>query len=117
MDYVLVFHKCKKYVFQRGPSWNFQSMLGNGLVPGGKEKDKARQAVKLTNPFGNDPEEEAPHDDLYNPTASVLRNSLETPPRCCILGTIAKSPGSRITILANENISNHAFQNNTRRLH
>ena len=37
--------------------------LGNGLIPGGKEKDKARQAVTPTNPFGNDPEGEEPHDD------------------------------------------------------
>ena len=40
-------------------------MLGNGLIPGGKEKDKARQAVfpTPTNPFGTDPEEGEPHDD------------------------------------------------------
>ena len=38
-------------------SWNFLSILGKGLIPGGKEKDKARQAVFLTptNPFGDDP--------------------------------------------------------------
>ena len=43
---------------------NFQSILGKGLIPGGKEKDNARQAVFLTptNPFGNDLEEEEPHD-------------------------------------------------------
>ena len=50
----------------RGLSLNFQSILGKGLIPGGKEKDKARQAVFLTptNPFGDDPEEEEPHDDF-----------------------------------------------------
>ena len=39
---------------------------GTGLIPGGKEKDKAHQAVFLTptNRFGNDPEEEEPHDDF-----------------------------------------------------
>ena len=43
--------------------------MGNGLIPGGKEKDKARQAVCLTptNPFGKDPEEEEPHDDYTVP--------------------------------------------------
>ena len=43
---------------------NFQSVLGNGWIPGGNEKDKARQAVSgtPTNPFGNDPEGEEPHD-------------------------------------------------------
>ena len=45
-------------------SWNFQSILGKGLIPGGKEKDKARQAVFLTptNPFENDQKVEEPHD-------------------------------------------------------
>ena len=32
-------------VFHGGRSWNFQSMLGNGLIPGGNERDKAHQAV------------------------------------------------------------------------
>ena len=55
--------------FHRGLSWNFQSILGNGLIPGGKEKDKACQAFFLTptNLFGNDPEEEEPHDEYTVP--------------------------------------------------
>ena len=62
----LHFTSAKKYVFQRGPSWNFQFMLGKGLIPGGIEKDKDRQAVFLTptNPCGNDPEEEALREDF-----------------------------------------------------
>ena len=50
----------------RGKSWIFQSFFGSGIIPGGKEKDRARQAVFLTplNPFGKDPEEEEkPHFD------------------------------------------------------
>ena len=38
----------KEHVFHRGLSWNYQSILGKGFIPGGKEKDKARQAVFLT---------------------------------------------------------------------
>ena len=55
----------RKYIFHRGLSLNFQSILGNGLIPGGEERDKDRQAVFLTptNPFGNDLEEEEPHDE------------------------------------------------------
>ena len=34
--------------FHRGCSWNVQSKLGSGLIPGGKESDKARQAVFFT---------------------------------------------------------------------
>ena len=65
MGYVFIPRNWKRYVFHTGLSWNFQSEMGSGLILGGKEKDKARQAVFLTptNPFGNDPEEEGPHDD------------------------------------------------------
>ena len=62
-------------------SWNFQSILGKGLLPGGKEKDKARQAVFLTptSPFADDPEEEEPHDDFRVPRkASMFRNGSMT---------------------------------------
>ena len=52
-------------MYHRGLSWNFQEILGQGLIPGGKEKDRARQALFLTptNHFGDDPEEEEPRDD------------------------------------------------------
>ena len=41
------------------------SFLAIGIIPGGKENDKARQAVFFThlNPFGNDLDEEKTHDD------------------------------------------------------
>ena len=43
--------------------------MGNGWIPGRKEKDKARQPVfpTPTNPFGNDLEEEELHDDYTVP--------------------------------------------------
>ena len=46
----------------RGCSWSVQSILGRGLIPGGKESDKARQAVFFTplNPCGENPDEENP---------------------------------------------------------
>ena len=55
-----------EHVYHRGPSWNYQSDLEYGLIPGGKEKDQYRQAVRLapTNLFRNDPKEEEPDDDL-----------------------------------------------------
>ena len=57
------------HIFHKGLSWNVQSILGKGLTPVGKEKDEARQAVFLTptNPFGDDLEEEEPHDDFTVP--------------------------------------------------
>ena len=69
MGYFLISQHWKKYLYQRGRSCDCQSVLDNGLIPWGKETDKARQAVFLTptNPFGNDPEEERAHDDLTVP--------------------------------------------------
>ena len=66
-------------------SSNFQSILGKGLLPGGKEKDKAPQAVFLTptSPLADDPEEEEPHDDFRVPQkASMLRNGSMTRTQC-----------------------------------
>ena len=61
MGYVFNPRNWKRYIFHRGFSRNFVH-IGNGLIPGGKEKDKARQAVFLTptNPFGHVPEQEEP---------------------------------------------------------
>ena len=65
MGYVFIPRNWKRYTLHRGRSWNNQSILGHGLIPGRKEKDKARQAVfpTPTNLFGYDPEEEELHDD------------------------------------------------------
>ena len=69
MGCVFIPRNWKRYIFYRGLSWNLQSTLGQGLVPGGKEKDKVRHAVFLTptNPSGDDLEEERPHDDFTVP--------------------------------------------------
>ena len=69
MEYTFIPHNWKEYIFHRGISWNFQSILGSGLIPGGKENDKARQAVFFTplDPFGDNPDEEKPHDDYTVP--------------------------------------------------
>ena len=119
MNYVSVRYKWKEYVFHRGVSWNFQSVLGKGLIPGGKEKDKARQTVfpTPTNPCGKDPEEETPHDDYTvrqkAPCVTTWKHNQDAVHWC----TIAKSPGSRNIILANKIICNHGIHNNTRRMH
>ena len=57
MNYTFIPHKWKEYIFHRGISWNFQSILVSGIIPGGKENDKARRAFFFTplNPFGDDP--------------------------------------------------------------
>ena len=65
MEYTLLPHNWKEYIFHRGLSWNSQSILGRGIIPVGKENDKARQAVFFIplDPFGKDPDEEKPDDD------------------------------------------------------
>ena len=59
MNFTLVAYNWKEHIYHRGNSWNFQSILVSGIIPGGKENDKARQAVlcKILNLFGNDQEE------------------------------------------------------------
>ena len=116
---VFVLRNWKRNIFHRGLSWNFQPILGNGLIPGGKEKDKAPHAVfrTPTNPFWKWPGGRRTSWWLHSSTGSTLRNSLETRPECCILGTIIKSAGSRIGILADEVICNHDLRNDTWRLH
>ena len=110
-DIFLISQHWKKYLYQRGRSWDCQSVLEYGLIPGGKEKDKARQAVFLTptNLFGNDPEEERAHDDLTVPYIT----SWNAATRC----TTIRSGGLWIGILADEVVCNHDLRNNTWRLH
>ena len=54
MKYTPIPYKWKEYIFHRGSSWIFQSIFGSGIIPGGKEKDRARQAQdqgNWCNPF------------------------------------------------------------------
>ena len=52
-----------------GFAFNIQSILENGVIPGGKESDKGRQTIFCTplNPFGVDSDEEEPSDDYTIP--------------------------------------------------
>ena len=77
MGYFLISQQWKKHLYQRGLSWTYQPALEYGWIPGGKEKHKVRQAVflTLTNPFGNDPEEERAHDYLTVPKKAPYTTS------------------------------------------
>ena len=65
MGYTIIPCDWKEYIFHKGSSCDAQSVLVSGLIPGGKENDKSRQTVFITplDPFGNNPDEEKPHDD------------------------------------------------------
>ena len=95
------------------------TILGKGLIPGGKEKDKARQAVfpTPTNPLVDDLEEEVPHDDKTVPQKAPCVTTWKHNQDAAHWSTTAKSFGSRNIILANRIICNHGTHNNTRRMH
>ena len=59
----------EKVPLSQRKSMVFQSILRSGIIPGGKEEDKARQAVFLTQliPSVKGPEEEKPHSDCAVP--------------------------------------------------
>ena len=62
--YTFILYDWKEYIFHMGSSWDAQPILGSGLILGGKENDKSRQAVFFTplDPSGNNPDEDKPHD-------------------------------------------------------
>ena len=69
MGYTSIPYNWKEYIFHKGCLWDVQSILGSGLIPGGKESDKAPLAVFFTplNPFDENPDEEELHDDYTIP--------------------------------------------------
>ena len=69
VGYTSIPYDWKEYIFHRGCSWDMSSILGSGLIPGGKENDKARQAVFFTplNLFGEIPDEEQHHEKYKIP--------------------------------------------------
>ena len=69
MGHVAIPHKLKEFRFHRGCSHDVQSILRSGLIVGGRESKERRQTIFFTplNPFGDNPDEEEPSDDLSKP--------------------------------------------------
>ena len=70
MGHVAVPYTWKEFVFHRGCSFHINSVLETGLIAGGRESKERRQTIFFTplNPFlGDNPDEEAPSDDLSVP--------------------------------------------------
>ena len=80
MGYVLIPYNCKEYLYHRGCSFSIQSVLENGLIPGGHESEKGRQTAFFIqlDPFGGDSDEEEPRDD-YTVTTTVIGNVIRMP--------------------------------------
>ena len=74
MEYIRNPCNWKECIFHRGCSFSIQSILENGLIPGGKESDKGRQTIFFTplNPIGGDSDEEEPRDDYTIPQKGAL---------------------------------------------
>ena len=112
-------HNWKECIFQRGCSWSVQSILGSGLIPGGKESDKARQAVFFAtlNSFRWKSRWRRTPWWFRSSSESALSQSLETASRCRLVGKIVKSTRFGIANLANNVICDHHPQSCVRRLH
>ena len=65
MEHILIPYDWKEFVFHRGCSFSME----NGLIAGGKQSKEGRQTIFFTplNPFGVNPDEEAPSDDFTIP--------------------------------------------------
>ena len=85
MGHVAVPYKWKEFLFHRGCSNDVTSILKSGLVAGGRESKEGRQTLFFTplNPFGDNPDEEEPGDDLSKPrekyTVTASGNLVRTP--------------------------------------
>ena len=69
MGHVAIPCKWKESLFHRGCSFNVTSILTSGLIAGGRESKEGRQTIFFTplNPFGDNPDEEGPSEDLSKP--------------------------------------------------
>ena len=109
MGHTSILYDWKEYIFHRGCSLDMQSILASGLIPGGKENDKAQQAQLFTllSPFGDNPDDEKLHDN-NKIRQEVHYHSYWKRDR--------DASRSRIAILANEVIFDHHPQSRARRL-
>ena len=69
MGHVAIPDNWKEFLFHRGYSSDVTSILKSGLIAGGRERKEGRQTIFFTqlNPFGDNPDEEEPSDDLSKP--------------------------------------------------
>ena len=118
MGYTSIPYNWKEHMFSQ-KLWSVQSILGSGLIPGGKESDKARQAVFFTplNPFGANPDEEEPHDDYAVHQKVHYHSHWKRNQDAVYWIKFSKAQDFSIAILANKVICDHHPQSCARRLH
>ena len=69
MGHVAVPYFWKEFLFHQDVRFNVTSILKPGLIAGGRESKEGRQTIffALPNPFGDNPDEQEPGDDLSKP--------------------------------------------------
>ena len=69
MDHVAIPYKWREFLFHRGCSFDVTSILKAGLIAGRRQSKERRQTIFFTplSPFGDNPDEEEPSDDLSKP--------------------------------------------------
>ena len=85
-------------------SYNVQSMLRSGLIAGGRERKEGRQTIFFTplNPFGDNPDEEEPRDDLSKPRKATLSQQVEASSGRRPLDQFSPITRRRTTVLTNQ---------------
>ena len=103
--HVAIPYEWKELLLHRGCSFNCTSILQSGLVAGGRVSRDGRQTVFFTrlNPFGDNPDEEHPTDDLSIPRKVHYHSKWKTNySGRRLLGQYSPGTGQRITILADK---------------
>ena len=118
MGYILIPHNWKEYFYHTGSSFSIQSILENGLIPGGKESHRGDQTVFFTplNPLVEILKKKSPvmiTQFLKKCTSTVIGNIIKMP----FIWKIIQSTRSRIAILANEVTCNHLERSCASRVH
>ena len=119
MRYFLISQHWKKYLYLKGRSWDSQICIGIWIDSSRKgERYSSSGCFPDTDKsFWKRPRGRKSSWWSHSATESSFYNILETNSKCSILGTIVRSGGSWIGILADEVVCNHDLRNNTWRLH
>ena len=79
MGHITIPYTWKEFVFHRVCSSNNNSILGTGHIARGHERKEGRQTIFCThlNPFGENPDEKEPSNDLSVPRKVHSRSNLK----------------------------------------
>ena len=119
MEQIPIPYNLKEFFFHWGCSFSIQSILENGLIPGGKESKEGRQTIFFTqlDPFEENSGAEEPRDDFTIPQKVHRHSNRKRNQDAVYLVKLFPSTRSRIAILANEVTCINRTQSSASRLH